>query len=241
MTSTVALSGAASPFFAAISERLTSDGFAVVDISNEESNPRQEQGCSPADIRSHSGSYSSAGPLAGLVLCETYFSYEPQDGFNRSTWVAHIDEILLRRLHVIETLAPLLVSGAGVVLITTAETERGAYGALPYVASQAAVHGAVRGLANRLGRESGVRVNAVAPGWIRDVLDDEAAKRVAIEHTPLARLGSISEVAAAVAFLVRSDASFISGQVLIVDGGYLCSDPVASAEYNAVRQNATQR
>jgi NAD(P)-dependent dehydrogenase (short-subunit alcohol dehydrogenase family) len=73
--------------------------------------------------------------------------------------------------------------------------------------------------------EKGVRVNAVLPGWIETALtepvrsDPERNRRI-LERTPLARWGSTQEVAQAVIFLASDEASFITGAVLPVDGGY---------------------
>ncbi|WP_133798806.1 SDR family NAD(P)-dependent oxidoreductase [Kribbella caucasensis] len=73
---------------------------------------------------------------------------------------------------------------------------------------------------------NGIRVNAVAPGWIATDLtaalqaDPVASGRI-LGRTPMARWGTPSEVAAAIAFLTGPDAAFITGAVLPVDGGYL--------------------
>jgi NAD(P)-dependent dehydrogenase (short-subunit alcohol dehydrogenase family) len=74
----------------------------------------------------------------------------------------------------------------------------------------------------------GIRVNAVAPGWIATDLTaalqaDPAASERILSRTPMARWGKAEEVAGAVAFLCGADAAFITGAVLPVDGGYLCS------------------
>ncbi|WP_238314757.1 SDR family NAD(P)-dependent oxidoreductase, partial [Methylobacterium crusticola] len=72
-----------------------------------------------------------------------------------------------------------------------------------------------------------IRVNAVAPGTVdtdltRSVLDDpEVLERQAAERIPLGRLGRVTDTAAAVDFLSSADASYVTGHVLVVDGGWL--------------------
>jgi len=70
----------------------------------------------------------------------------------------------------------------------------------------------------------GIRVNAVAPGFIRtplnDVLPPETLAAVALAH-PLGRMGEVVEVAEVVSWLVSDAASFVTGSVYTVDGGYL--------------------
>ena len=92
-----------------------------------------------------------------------------------------------------------------------------------YSASKAAIIGLTQALAKELG-PSGVRVNCIAPGVIDTRMMDEHSeetKRQLAEETPLGRLGTGEDVAKAAAFLLSGDASFITGQVLGVDGGYL--------------------
>ena len=73
----------------------------------------------------------------------------------------------------------------------------------------------------------GIRVNAVAPGTVETGLtrslssDPDALERLAEQHIPLGRLGQPSEIAAAVDFLSSNDASYVTGHVLVVDGGWL--------------------
>jgi 3-oxoacyl-[acyl-carrier protein] reductase len=90
-----------------------------------------------------------------------------------------------------------------------------------YSASKAAVIGLTRALAKELG-PSGITVNCVAPGVVETEMNaqlDAEALRALQEETPLGRLGSPQEVAAAVCFLASDDARFITGQVLGVNGG----------------------
>ncbi len=97
---------------------------------------------------------------------------------------------------------------------------------VPYDTSK----GAVRMLTIAAARElapAGIRVNAVAPGTVdtdltRSVLDDpEVLERQAAERIPLGRLGKVTDIAAAVDFLSSEAASYVTGHVLVVDGGWL--------------------
>ncbi len=100
---------------------------------------------------------------------------------------------------------------------------RGAACEVAYAASKAAVIGLTRSLAMELA-PSHIRVNCVAPGVIEtDMVRTLGAETLAklVEQTPAGRLGRPEDVAKAVAFLVREDADFITGQVLTVDGGFI--------------------
>lgn len=111
--------------------------------------------------------------------------------------------------------------GGRIITITSIAGLDGNAGQTNYAAAKAGIVGFTKSLAKEIGGR-GITVNAVAPGYIptdltRDLpaaLLDEARRM-----TPLGRLGSAEDVAAAVAFLASGDAAFITGQVLRVDGG----------------------
>jgi 3-oxoacyl-[acyl-carrier protein] reductase len=90
-----------------------------------------------------------------------------------------------------------------------------------YAASKAGIVGLTKSLAKELGNR-GVRANAIAPGYIdtelTGVLPDEV-RNLILGNTPLGRLGTPEDVAGAVRFLCSDEAGFVTGEVLLVDGG----------------------
>jgi 3-oxoacyl-[acyl-carrier protein] reductase len=97
----------------------------------------------------------------------------------------------------------------------------GNWGQTNYGASKAGIIGFTKSLARELGSRN-VRANVVAPGYVKTQLTEvlpEEATRAMLENTPLGRLGEPADVAGAVRFLCSDDASFITGEILLVDGG----------------------
>jgi 3-oxoacyl-[acyl-carrier protein] reductase len=126
-------------------------------------------------------------------------------------------------LHTVQAAARAMMrkKSGSIVVLASIVGEYGSAGQTVYAASKAAVANIARSAAKELGR-SGIRVNAVAPGVIETDLTaglSEDAKTENAGRTPLGRLGRAEDVANAIRFLVSDEASFITGQVLGVDGG----------------------
>jgi 3-oxoacyl-[acyl-carrier protein] reductase len=111
--------------------------------------------------------------------------------------------------------------GGSIVNISSIVGVHGNFGQTNYAASKAGIIGFTKSLARELGSRN-VRANVVAPGYVRsrltDVLPEEATKAM-LDATPLGRLGDPEDVAGAVRFLCADEARFVTGAVLLVDGG----------------------
>jgi 3-oxoacyl-[acyl-carrier protein] reductase len=117
---------------------------------------------------------------------------------------------------------PMMKKRAGsIVNVSSIVGVHGNWGQTNYAASKAGIIGFTKSLARELGSR-GVRANVVAPGYIQtaltEVLPDEAREAM-LTGTPLGRLGEPADVAGAVRFLCSDEASFVTGEVLLVDGG----------------------
>lgn len=145
---------------------------------------------------------------------------------------AHVDDTFDRNvkglLFTVQTALPLLSDGASIVLTSSITGITGTPAFSVYSASKAAVRALARSWILDL-KDRGIRVNVVSPGPVRTpglvelAGDDQAAQQGLLDHlasqVPLGRVAEPEEIAKAVLFLASSDASFVNGAELFVDGG----------------------
>jgi 3-oxoacyl-[acyl-carrier protein] reductase len=111
--------------------------------------------------------------------------------------------------------------GGSIVNISSVVGVHGNWGQTNYAASKAGIIGFTKSLARELGSRN-IRANVVAPGYVKTALTDvlpEEATAAMIQNTPLGRVAEPQEIAGAVRFLASDAAGFITGEVLLVDGG----------------------
>ena len=111
--------------------------------------------------------------------------------------------------------------GGRIINISSVSGVMGNAGQANYCASKAGIIGLTKSVARELGSR-GITCNAIAPGFIKTEMTEvlpEDVKKAMGEQIPLKRFGETSDVAEAAAFLASDCASYITGQVLSVDGG----------------------
>jgi NAD(P)-dependent dehydrogenase (short-subunit alcohol dehydrogenase family) len=165
-------------------------------------------------------------PLDALVNNAGIIRFEDPRDFDPRAWRETMEVNLIAPIRLVCALEAELHGGA-VVNVASTDALVGSYNSLAYAASKAALLNVTKSLGNVMAR-SGIRVNAVTPGWIATSMTQE--DELAAAHTPLGRLGTPAEVAAAVAWLIDPQSSFVTGASIVIDGGYSNVDVVMKEE-----------
>jgi len=153
----------------------------------------------------------------------------PTIDFSEDDWNDIIDTNLTGTLRACQVFGRhMLERGSGSIInIASLSTFVALYEVAAYSASKAAVGSLTKSLAIEWS-SGGVRVNAIAPGVFRTalnqkLLDETERGREFLVRTPMKRFGNVDELAGAAIFLASDAASFVSGEIITVDGGFLAS------------------
>ncbi|MGI9586252.1 MAG: SDR family NAD(P)-dependent oxidoreductase [Acidimicrobiia bacterium] len=244
--STAIVTGAGGGLGRAIALRLAADGFAIaaMDVDDQAGSEtcslvRRSGGLATSygvDLRDAVAiervvrrAESELGPASALVNNAAVF---PSGPFLDST-VDEYDNVVAvnQRAYFLvaqAVAASMRDAGGGAIVNMGSITQHGGWGDMAsYVVTKGAAAALTRALATELGRYD-IRVNCVAPGAFRTRAEEvhpntEDYEHRILESQALKRRGNLEELAAAVSFLVGEDASFITGQTLNVDGGWIMS------------------
>ncbi len=154
---------------------------------------------------------------------------EPTLNLDEETWNGILETNLTGTLRACQVFGRHMIqNGYGrIINIASLSTFVSLFEVAAYSASKAAVASLTKSLAIEWAK-SGVNVNAIAPGVFRTalnqkLLDESERGREFLTRTPMGRFGNVEELAGAAIFLASEAASFVTGEVLVVDGGFLAS------------------
>jgi NAD(P)-dependent dehydrogenase (short-subunit alcohol dehydrogenase family) len=163
--------------------------------------------------------------IQGLVYCPGSIRLRPFHRLNAEDFLSDLEINLLGAVKAIQACLPGLKKAdapASIVLFSTVAVKTG----MPFHASIASAKGAIEGLTRSLAAEFAprIRVNAIAPSLTdtnlaKTLLSDDGKRTAAAERHPLKRVGTPADIAAAAKFLLDDSASWITGQIIAVDGG----------------------
>ena len=228
------ITGASGGIGAACARALAADGLRVILNYNRHREAAEALACEldglalRADVSDEAQvkeMLSVCGGVDVLVCCAGVASIKLFSDTTQEDWARIMGVNLGGTVNCIRGVLPhMLWEKAGsIVTVSSIWGQTGASCEVAYSASKAAVIGLTRSLAKELAPSS-IRVNCVCPGVIDTAmlggLTDET-RQALIDETPLGRLGTPEDVAKAVRYLASEDASFVTGQVLGVNGGFL--------------------
>ena len=229
---TAVVTGGASGIGGAIARRLGADGYNVATL---DINPSDSGFGHVADVTDRAAVDAALaavrdrfGPVTILVNAAGVEGYKRFTNLTFEAWMRVIDVNLNGVFHCTQAVLPdMIEAGWGrIVNISSSSTHSGQPFMTHYVAAKSAVNGLTKALALEYGPH-GITVNAVPPGFIdTPMLRKTEAKGLlgkGVEHhealTPVRRVGRPEDIANACAFLVTDEASYITGQVIGVNGG----------------------
>jgi 3-oxoacyl-[acyl-carrier protein] reductase len=184
--------------------------------------------------------FSRHGRLDALINSAGIQQWTSLAEVDWSAWQSVLDINLTGTLRCLQAAGRRMIQqgGGAIVNLSSVAGVRGVSGRAPYAASKAGVESVTRTAAVEWA-SSGVRVNAVAPGYVDSELVEEYVKtgRLALApilaRIPMGRMARPAEIANVICFLCSDEASYVTGQVIVADGGFLVDygiPPVANAK-----------
>jgi len=228
------VTGGAGGICAAINRRLMGSGYTIVagDVADAADGAGESGAPVHLDV-SDSGSVDAfveaaarIGPIRAVVNCAGIVRFTPVTGYDDAEASRLWEVNVAGMARVCRAVAPHIVDGGAIVNVGSLTGSFGRLeGASLYGATKAGVEAYTRYLACELASR-GIRVNAVAPGYIAVPMSPSmravsGGEEEVTRQVPLGRLGEVAEVAEVVEFLLSERASYVTGTTVLVDGGVI--------------------
>ncbi|MEO8004531.1 MAG: SDR family oxidoreductase [Betaproteobacteria bacterium] len=239
----VFVTGAASGMGRATALRLARDGYRVAAIDREPNGLRELEREFPERIRAYEVDLARLDQLEGFIQ-RLIVEFGPPDALvnaagialvataletDLAAWQRVIDINLTAPMFLCRAVLPSMIERGGGVIVNIASVVgmRSAPSRTAYTCSKHGLVGLTRSLTADYGSK-GIRANALCPGavetgYTKDVMavakDPAAARKAMDDSAPVGRIGTAEEIASAVAYLIRPEASFFYGSIIAIDGG----------------------
>ncbi len=243
------ITGASRGIGRAIAEQLAKEGYFIHGVYKEEHAEAEELRQTVGSCEIYAVDFGDRTQTLALVekLKNTQFDaiinnagiFEEDNlaDFNMANWDRVMEVNATAPLVLVQGLINQINKSGSIVNIASIDAYYGGFLGVSYAASKAALISLTKTMAVNLGKR-GIRANAIAPGWIDTSMGTEATgvTEEAVAKTPLGRNGKSEEVAELASFLLSDKASFITGVVVEIDGGYNVVDEVLKREYENTNQ-----
>jgi NAD(P)-dependent dehydrogenase (short-subunit alcohol dehydrogenase family) len=200
----------------AVADEIRSQGKQAVSVAGDVSNRD--------DVKMMFAASSVFGPVEILVNNAGIYPFTSFVEMSEEQWSRVMDVNMKGIYHCTQEALYCMPGGGRIITISSVASMMGFAGLVHYCASKGGVNGFTRALALEVASR-GITVNAVAPGAIDTPgaggVNNEEANRQLLAKIPLGRKGSSEDIAHAVRFLASPEAGYITGQVLVVDGGWM--------------------
>ena len=206
-----------------VKELLVLQGHEVITTARDHSKITPDYQCDASDFAAVEKIFSEIGPLDGVVNCAGSLLIKPAHSTSFEEYQSVVQQSLTTSFAVVRAAGMHMKQGGSVVLVSSAAAQIGLVNHEAIAAAKAGIIGLARSAAATYAN-AGLRFNVVAPGLtetpLTQALTQHEVMRKASENMhPLGRIGQPSDIAQAIVFFLNPENSWITGQVLAVDGG----------------------